>query len=211
MPTFQNARTYLREVVRRYRELLSYSDTGMSYRPHCRRDRLCTFETDYSRPADFRFHFESPHPYRPLRHLTTQTTVGIRNAKPYFVTRYYQGDGRAETPEDLDLAIAGATGISSGTAHTIASLLFPEVSGFSLLDLRRIRFRRSRVVDGVRCVAVSGLHPYGGGRYTAWFGEQDFLLRRLLTSRFKAEENRTNIRTSHVISEDRFAPPRVEA
>ena len=211
MPTFQNARAYLQEVVRRYRELPSYSDTGKSHRPHCQRERLCVFETDYMRPADFRFHFESPHPYPPLKHLTTQTTVGIKNARPYFVIRYYQGDVKAETPEDLDLAIAGATGISSGTAHNIASLLFSEVTGFSLLDLRRIRFRRTRVVDGVRCVAISGLHPYGGGRYTAWFGEQDFLLRRLLTSRFKAEEVRTNIRTSHQIPEERFAAPRVEA
>ncbi|MGV7207509.1 hypothetical protein ACLB1G_06610 [Oxalobacteraceae bacterium A2-2] len=70
------------------------------------------------------------------------------------------------------------TGIARGVADTIDTLLFRVAGGFQLATLQRLRFRRLRVVDGVLCRAVSGLHPHGG-RITAWFGADDLLLRRL--------------------------------
>jgi hypothetical protein len=210
MPTYRNAREFVEAVVQRYRALNTYSDTGKSYRPHCRRERLCLFATDYQSPSNFRFAFESPHPYRKLSHRWTKAVVGVHGARPYFFDESYSGDRTLEEPEDLDLAIAGATGISSGTAHTIAALLFPGISGFTLSDLRRLRFRMNRVIDGVNCTAVSGIHPRGG-RLTAWFGEEDLLLRRLTRTRFRSEELRTNVRAGHILPEGLFAPPRVEA
>ena len=211
MPIYKNARAYLEEVVSRYRGLTTCSDQGRSQRPHCRQDEVCIFETDYRAPGDFRFSFDTPHPYRPLRHRVSRKIVGIADSQPYFFSRTHSGARRLDHPESLDFAIAGATGISQGTAHTIAALLFSEVSGFSLLDLHRIRFRPHRVVDNVRCVSVTGLHPLArGGRFTAWFGEQDFLLRRMVFNHSLTEELRTNIQVGHSIANERFIPPRVD-
>lgn len=209
MPTFRNAREFLEAVVRRYRELSSYSDTGRSHCPNCRRERLCTFRTDFVAPNNFRFAFESPHPYRRLKHLKSQVVVGTHLGKQYFYDKTYSDTPSIEIPESLELAIAGATGISSGTAHTIGALLFPEVGGFTMLDLRCLRFRRDRVVDGIQCVAVSGLHPRGG-RYTAWFGTHDLLLRRIVRAKFRAEELRREIRVGHALADDLFLPPPIE-
>jgi hypothetical protein len=125
-------------------------------------------------------------------------------------SKHYSGPAGVEVSESLDLAIAGATGISSGTAHTIGALLFAEVSGFNLLDLRRVRFRRNRIVLGVPCICVSGLHPRAG-RWSAWFGEQDMLLRRLYRSRFNSEELRFNPSTTAAFEREAFHVPIVEA
>jgi len=210
MPTYQNAREFLNAVVQHYRQLASYSDTGKSHRPNCRRERLCEFRTDYRAPDNFRFEFASPHPSRRLRSHRARVVVGTYYAKPYFFDQSYWGETTMEAPDSLGLAVAGATGISSGTAHTIGALLFAEVGGFTLMDLRRPRFRKDRLVDGVRCKAISGMHPRGG-RFTAWFGAEDLLLRRVVRLRFRSEELRTNVSSGHVLPDELFGPPRVEA
>jgi hypothetical protein len=134
---------------------------------------------------------------------------GRAGGQLYFYDQNYSGSQSLETPKSLEWAVAGATGISDGTAHTIASLLFPDVRGFRLSDLQRLRFRRTRVIDGVACIAISGLHPRGG-RCTAWFGAQDLLLRRLLRPRLHCDEMRTNIRVNETIPDNAFVVPRIE-
>jgi hypothetical protein len=210
MPTYANAREFLREVEAHYRSLPGYSDSGLSRSLGLRRPRLCTFETAYRAPGLFRFSFSSSHPYKPLRNLVTRDVIGTDGLKPYFYSRSYGGEEEIEVPESLEMAVAGATGISSGTAHTIGALLFQEVGGFRLLDLRKIRFRPRREIDGVPCIAVTGLHPFGG-RTTAWFGSEDLLLRRLVRSRFKSEELRFDPKPFCSDSDDMFDAPRIDA
>jgi hypothetical protein len=209
MPTFANARVYLDEVIRRYRGLASYSDTGKAHIPHGSNHHLCDFTTNYRAPTDFRFAFDTRHPYEGLKHRIARFVVGITASEPYFFSSSYGGEKKLDHPENLSMAIASATGISCGTAHTIASLLFSEISGFCMSDLRRLRFRPSRTFDGVRCVAVTGLHPRGG-RFTAWFGSEDLLLRRAVHSRLGIEELRTNILVDHALANEQFTVPQVE-
>jgi len=210
MALYPNARVYLEDVYDRYRSLEAYSDTGLSRSLGRRHPRLCKFETRYQSPGLFRFAFDSPHPSPRRRHLFSECVVGHDGASPYIYSKHYSGPAGVEISESLDLAVAGATGISSGTAHTIAALLFAEVSGFTLLDLRRIRFRRNRIVLGVPCVCVSGLHPRAG-RWTAWFGAEDMLLRRLYCSGLNSEELRFNPSTTPTFEREDFDAPHVEA
>jgi hypothetical protein len=210
MPLYANARAFLNAVYERYRTLDAYSDTGLSRSLGTRHPRLCKFATSHARPSLFRFEFESPHPSPRRRHLFSRCVVGHDGRAPFLYFKHYTGDAGVELPESLDLAVASATGISSGTAHTIGTLLFPEVSGFTLLDLQRLRFRPNRLISGVPGVCVSGLHPRGG-RYTAWFGAEDLLLRRLYRSKFKSEELRFNPSTAEPHPIESFAAPRVEA
>lgn len=189
MPLHPNARAYLEAVHVHHRSLPTYSDTGVSRSLSPGRPGVCRFETHFLSPGLFRLAFERSHPHPPLKHKVSRSVVGHDGDSAYLHTQH---DGRPATiirPVSLDMAVAMATGISSGTAHTIGALLFAEVSGLGLLDLRRIRFRRHRILAGVRCVCVSGIHPRGG-RVTAWFGADDMLLRRLMDSRFGTEELR---------------------
>ena len=210
MALYPNARSYLQAVYERYRCLEAYSDTGISRSLGRRQPRLCKFETLYQRPNLFRFTFESPHPSPRRRHLFSRCVVGHDGTTPFLFSKHYSGPAGTELSESISMAIAGATGISSGTAHTIGALLFAEVSGFTLLDLERPRFRRNRTIQGVPCVCVSGLHPRGG-RCTAWFGAEDMLLRRLYRSKFNAEELRFNPSPAATFAPEDFDAPSVEA
>ena len=207
MPLFANARTFLEAVYTRYRALDSYSDSGLSRSRGTRHPRLCAFETKFQRPHFLRFAFESPHPYRKRRHLVSRCIVSHDGTYAYLYASHYSSSSTLEQQESLDMALAGATGISSGTAHTIGALLFSDVSGFNMLHLKRPRFRRSRVVEGVPCTCVSGLHPRGG-RFTAWFGTEDLLLRRLYRSRFNSEELRFSPQANPSIPREAFHAPR---
>ncbi len=189
MPLYRSARAFLEAVYERHRSVQTYTDTGLSRSLGTRGPRLCTFETSFQRPNLLRFAFERPHPSRGLAHLVSRCVVGHDGTRPFFWASHYESNAKTEHPETLDLAVAGATGISSGTAHTIAALLLPEVTGFKLLDLHKIRFRRNRKIDGVPCTCVSGLHPFAG-RLTAWFGTEDLLLRRLYRQHSNSEELR---------------------
>lgn len=211
MAKYSNAREFLKAVEARYRALTGYRDNGFTMSMGKGHVRSVVFETAYSAKDRFRFEFSSPHPYRKLAHRKTRDVVGLDSLGPYHYSEGYDGVLSLERPDTWEIAIGGATGISSGAAHTIGVLLFDEIGGLRLLDLRRPRFRRFRTIDGVRCVTVSGLHPWGRGRITAWFGAEDLLLRRLLKHRMRSEEMRCNIRPSFAGNPEFFDAPFVAA
>jgi hypothetical protein len=80
-----------------------------------------------------------------------------------------------ETPESLNDAIAGATGVSNGTALTIPLLLMPsELRGWKVTELEM----PSRIPDArlgrVECFRVSG--KAGGNSQTVWLDRNSYLL-----------------------------------
>lgn len=207
MALFRNAREFVIAAVARYRELSSYSDVGVVRSGHRTLPPSCWFETDFQRPGAFRFQFIRPHAHRRLRfHRLTKYIAGSDGTSPYFYAEERGHKPLIERESSLELAVAGATGISQGAAHTIGALLLPTVGGFELTMLRKLRFRTSRPLDGVMCTVVSGLHPWGGGRYTAWFGT-DLLLRLLIRHRSCEEEVRFNIRVDEEVPCARLRMP----
>jgi hypothetical protein len=210
MPLSPSARDFLDRVVQRYRALQAYADQGTVCLSGSLSAVVRRFETAYQAPDHWRLAVESPHPYAGLRHLTMRVVVGHHDGQAYLWMQGYRQPATLRALPDLPSAVAAATGVSSGAAHTIGHLLLPGVGGWALTDLRRPRFRRHRDLDGTRCVAISGLHPRGG-RITAWFGEQDLLLRRLLTTRPRGDERRVDIRCDAGGPLARFAPPVMSA
>lgn len=212
MPSFRNARDFLIAALANYRGLHTYSDVGVVRARQGTLPPSCWFETDFERPSRFRFQFIRPHPHRRLsNYRLTKYIAGSDGAAAYFYTEERGYKPSVEPESSLEMAIAGATGISQGAAHTIGALLLPSAGGFELSMLRRLRFRASRQFEGTACTVVSGLHPWGGGRYTAWFGTHDLLLRKLIRDRPREEEVRLNIRPNKAIASARFAAPSGEA
>ena len=166
-------------------------------RPFRNRPHETQFSTAYRAPGLFRFAFSKQHPYWPLRHIIVAEHVcGSDGSGPYQY-RHSRHREELQRPPSLELAVAGATGISAGSAHTIGTLLFEECDGFTLLNMRRIRFRGEREIDGVACMGVTGRHPRGG-RVTAWFGVQDLMLRCVVEPRTGSQEFRFNIRVDDI-------------
>jgi len=106
----------------------------------------------------------------------------------------------------LRLAIAGATGISSGSAHTIGRLLLPEIEGVAILDLLNPQLREETGVDGLEYFSIAARHPKGGDR-ELWIEKDTLLLRRVICLRetARAEEVREGIRVNELPERELFA------
>ena len=130
--------------------------------------------------------------------------MGLDNGKPYFWSRHYSGDPELEYEESLQMAIAGATGISTGSAFTIWSLLFGDDGRDLFSALARPRFRQISSVDGVKCHRVTAIHR-NLHRVDIDIGVEDLLLRGWVTRPrcFPHAEMRTNIEVGLAFSESR--------
>jgi hypothetical protein len=186
----------LRAAVERYAALGSYSDTGEVTRKLATGlIHRMTFSTLYRRPSFFRFTFFKPHPYPPLGHLVTEHSVGHDGTVGYSVAKRPDGTLDRESPISLELAVAGAAGISSGAAHTIGRLLLQEVQGLGLLDLVDARLGDDVLIDGKSCHSVTARNPKGDWREELWIEKDSYLLRRRITRSGQSEsvEVRENI------------------
>lgn len=169
------------------------------------------FSTSFKKPSLFRFEFASPHPYPPLRHIITRHVIGSDGTTAYSLHKEHEAAARVEIEESLSMAVAGATGISSGSAHTIGRLLFPEVNGLSLMDLVGPFRKRERQFQGVTCYCIGAKHPRGP-TLELWIEKKTLLLRKLVHNAGKvpSEELRQGIRVDQPVKNSIFAVPKGE-
>ena len=115
------------------------------------------FRTALVRPDHFRFEFVEDSD----RYVVHSDPTGVRT--------WWDVMDAVEEEESLEFALAGATGISSGSAHTIPSLLLNETNSFS--DAR---------LDGVPCYRVEGKNQQGDVE-SLWIDKATHLVRRIDT------------------------------
>lgn len=190
---------FLLQMVERYAAMDSYSDTGVV------RQRLdmveppfeIAFSTAFKKPWLFRFEFATPHPYPPLRHNITKHVVGFDGTTAYFATNEPEAESfDVEVEDDISLAVAGATGISGGAAHTIARLLLPDIGGLSVLDLVGVQLKADVVFDGCVCSVIAAQHPRDRRPLELWIEKDTVLLRKLITGDGSTEEVRQGIQVN---------------
>jgi|HubBroStandDraft_2_1064218.scaffolds.fasta_scaffold55912_1 hypothetical protein len=178
--------------------------TRVSERPFC---------TAFVRPDRFRFECRTEAGKGWNRYIVW--------ARSSLVQTWWDTLSRAQEPQSLDLALAGATGISLGSAHTVAALLMPaEISGPRLNDLAGLELLGERAIDGRDCYQLSGRYPetspedherartselqmtgrrFSRPRYSpsSFWIEKDTLLLRRIESRIDFETFRTETRTDY--------------
>lgn len=206
MTRFSSARDLLKEVASRYRAMDSYADSGFVQELDRPKSSPTSFETAFRRPADFKFRFSSRHPYRPNRYLISHSQVGLDAGNPYCWSQHYNSPAELEQEESLLMAVAGATGVSRGSAFTIWSLLFRDEGDDLFSTLARPRFRKFACVDGVRCHRVTAIHR-GFRQIDIYIGVDDLLLRGWVKrlGRFPHAEMRTNIKVGLEFSTSDFS------
>jgi outer membrane lipoprotein-sorting protein len=168
----------LNNMVQRYANLTSYEDSGVvetvTSGSLARRRTDIFFKTYFTRPKKLRFEwldygsFSAPG-------LSLVWTDGI---KAYSSYAYKQDE--IETKEDIGLAIAGATGVSLGSAHTVPSLLLNDLLGFSPAELTKVSLKGQELFEGEDCYVVEGYHP-DGDLWRLWISKHDSALRKLRT------------------------------
>ena len=144
------------EMGKAYRSFESYSDLG-------RMKTIWEAGTDRERVTELRFstYFRRPHFFRFewSKHwlgskLTEEVNVIWCDGKNAY--KKYSYDKKPIRTNGLGMAVAGATGVSSGTAHSIIALLIEDIGGYTFNDLENPSFRGSGLVDGEECYLVHG-------------------------------------------------------
>ena len=212
MLTADHAKALLEEVAARYASMTSYSDCGAVHTQPVDNDRMFTtiFSTLYKKPSLYRFEFERPHPYPPLQNIITRNAVVFDGSTAYTWKQTGTDAPQTEFAENFSLAIAAATGVSSGSAHRIGRLLIRAIGGYSILDLVDLRQSIDTVVDGTPCYSVAGRYPKSATPDMEFVIEKDTLLiRRIKTlggaRRFLATEMRDSIRVNEPIDDAMFS------
>jgi thiol-disulfide isomerase/thioredoxin len=128
-----------------------------------------TFSTAFVRPDKFRFEYQEDDGTR-TRYIVWRNGADVRT--------WWTLKGEV-TGKTLSLALAGATGVSSGTAHTVPVMLLPEeVSGASLTNyLENVERMEDSDVGGASCYALRGTH--GTSRTALWIDRRTHLLREI--------------------------------
>lgn len=171
------AEAIVTKMVGNYAAATSYQDAGvvLTHRPGEDVSDDKPFKTYFVRPDRFRFEWIRHHPYPPMHHITYDHVIWSNQSGSF---TYWSEPALFERAQSLSLAVAGATGVSSGAAHTISRLLLNSVTGFSLSDLRELTLLGQEQFEGTDCFRVRGKHPRGND-YEMWIGANDYLLRKL--------------------------------
>lgn len=192
-----------------YSSLRSYSDTGvvLTYMIENEHPNETIFHTALVRPNLFRFEWTTEHPFPPLRHMKNHSVIWSNAAGSFFWSDQAGRGGKTEQRPSLDLAVAGAAGVSGGSAYTIASLLWPEEMGRAIDgDVQWDEQVLEEAFEGTMCHHLAGNHPKFG-RYEIWIGKDDAFVRKLAFSiaGTQREEIRRDIRANTEIPERTFA------
>jgi hypothetical protein len=151
------AEQILAEMTRVYAACRSYRDFGVVRRrfgglpgiPESEDDR--PFRTAFVRPDRFRFEFSSTHAN------TSGRTRYIVHASGETIQTGWDVSPGIERSEGLSSALAGATGVSGGSAHTVPAMLLPDlVRGRRLTDLEEVSLLDDGDHDGAACYRVQG-------------------------------------------------------
>ena len=177
------AKEIMGRMAQVYASCKTYRDTGVVSRIFSlfgiaidRWTDTMPFSTAFLRPNHFRFEFKS-------RFDRTQNNWHryIIHNDPTGVRTWWDIDSGIEYEESLSLAIAGATGVSGGSAHTIPVMLLPEVVGvWRLTDLKNPSTLKDGIIDDHECWRIYGKNRLGNPM-TLWVDKKTSLVRRIET------------------------------
>jgi hypothetical protein len=174
-PTGLTAKEVLDRVAKTYLECKSYSDSGTFTTVHGPADKRRTMEKTYKlalvRPDRFRFEF--------VDNVLGATYVFWRSGEEL---KYFKGqEGEAEqTPKSFKAVAEGASAFYPLTTVNPVTLLFPEETGQSLVNLKSLRRLEDAMLDKANCHCIEGR---GGvlaiDPVTLWIDAKTFLVRRI--------------------------------
>lgn len=172
--TKPDATNIINNMFKVYSRLDSYQDEGIlittNDEPTGGTIEKMPFNTFFKRPNLFRFEWTE----FLITKLGRKHVIWFNGNEAF---TYWEPD-RYEKEESLQLAVAGATGVSYGTVNTVSDLLSPDEFGSSTLKrLMKVSLSGEETFEGVRCYRINALE--NGEPVELWVGKNDFLLRKL--------------------------------
>ena len=189
-PDTLKARDVLERVARVYAGCKTYRDTGVVTTVFVEATGSWVLEkpftTAFVRPDRFRFQYAETRCGLDHRFIVWRRGDEIRawwTVKPRFEKR-----------DSLEMALAAATGVSGGSAHTVPALLLPnEIGGRRLTDITEATRAEDATIDTVNFFRIRG--TFGDLPMTLWIDKNTFLVRRIDSKKtignFSTEETTT--------------------
>ena len=168
----QEALKLAEEVVNAYRSLTNYTDTG-EY--ECIDDgkvlQESEFRTAYAANGDLLFEYADE--------LSNGFKASYALSKSGDRVQAMSGhDSEPEEYQDISLAVAALTGVTSGTAHNVPTLLLG-LEGKDVFTLANLKIAgEDRLPDGTVCIRLQGKGFFGDDEII-WIGKDDLLIRKI--------------------------------
>jgi outer membrane lipoprotein-sorting protein len=161
----------LRKVSEKYKSLESYSDEGTVVSDSVSDTRNFSFSKTFSlklkKPSLYLIEWSGG-----TGGFTQSGAVWNNNDQPWL----YMGAGNIMNScakiKDDSMALAAATGVSGGSAHTVPERFFDFMNGFSL-SLKNAKLEESEPVDGEDCYVISSDRVC---KETWWISKSRFLM-----------------------------------
>jgi hypothetical protein len=190
-----DAQEIIVKMGQRYGNCMSYSDAGSVFRwDHgtSKQKAEFTFRTYFSAPSRFRFEWKED----------DKLSIVWCDGKTAYSS--YSFCDEMEICDSLELAIAGATGVSMGSAFEIPALLVPTMQEHShhLLTIRNAEFEvDTNSMDDCYCIVGSVNHS----KTWLWVSRKDFSLKIIRDeTRATAEECRRMMEETSVLHDEPF-------
>jgi hypothetical protein len=181
----------LTRVAATYAHCKSYHDEGVVKIVYTgsgrKRVEERPFRTAFVRPDRFRFEYADTDPQgTKRRHIVWRKGADVRT--------WWDAEPGLRDEGSLGAALAGATGVSGGSAHTVPALLMPEeVGGRQLTDMTDLKRIGDAQHEDADCYRLEGM--YGDLQRTVWVERRTLLVRRIDSQKtfatFHAEETTT--------------------
>jgi outer membrane lipoprotein-sorting protein len=172
-PADPSASEILERMDKVYANCKSYRDSGvvktLFIKGKSKRTVEKPFTTAFVRPDRFRFEFKEGS-YKPRRYIIWFNGKDVRT--------WWDVGRRLEKPESLSFAVAGATGVSGGSAKTIPTLLLPDmVLGRRLTDITDPKRVENANLGKIECFRVEGM--FADTPTTLWIDQKSYLVRQI--------------------------------
>ena len=158
---FESANEILRQMAETYKMCKSYQDSGtVTTIYHQKGGKQHTdsrpFTTAFVRPDRFRFEFKSSFDGKKWhRYIVWAHGKDVRSW--WDIPKSGNTRAKLEQPESLNMALAGPTGVSGGSAHTIPALLLPDqIEGRRLTDLAEVKRLDDADLERIHCYRIQG-------------------------------------------------------
>lgn len=165
------------EIINRmisvYASADSYVDEGevrtIFLEPSGRRTKVLPFTTAFVRPSDFRFEYKD-------RRGEDEWNRYVVWKGGESVKTWWSLKPEVQSPESLSRAIAGATGVSGGSAHTVPALLMTDlVTSHRFKRLSDLKLIGEEQVNGRNAYKIEGTEV-SQKILTLWVDKEAFLL-----------------------------------
>jgi outer membrane lipoprotein-sorting protein len=169
-----SAETFLAQMRQTYASCQTYQDTGVVTTTFSQSSGNWIdekpFLTAFVRPDRFRFE------YKEMPSSVEYRYIIWRNGAE--VLSWWDVTPGIKTEDSLSTAIAGATGVSGGSAATIPSLLISDQVGLRFEITQAQRFDDEEI-NGINCYRIQG--NFASDLATIWIDTKTFLIRRIKT------------------------------